>query len=252
MRYLFRKRLVLYVAFSVAVYGMKAQKNEGSLIIKIHPVFNGKALKLTTEPYVNAHQDSLFIDVFKCYLSALKLSPGNGVEFKETKSYHLINADDSISLVFVIKNIPEGNFKTLSFNIGVDSISSVSGALDGDLDPSKGMYWAWNTGYIDAKLMGRSKQCKTRQNSFEYHIGGYSGPNKTLQKVRLDLNIINIEPNKTTHLELKAELAEWFNNPYLLDLSVTNAVLIPGKEALRMAENYADMFQVLKITSPKK
>lgn len=241
---------MLLLALMLAAPVIFAQKKEGTLIIKIHPVFNGAPVNLSTDLYVNAHQDSLFIDVFKCYLTAIKLMAENGTEFAEKKSAHLINAEDSTSLVIRLKQVPEGVYKSLNFAIGVDSLSSVSGALDADLDPAKGMYWAWNTGYIDAKLTGRCKQCKTRKNGFEYHIGGYSGPYKTIQKVKMTTDGLSILSNKTTVIELNVDLAEWFKNPEIIDLSKTNAVLIPGKEALRMAQNYADMFQNLKITTP--
>ena len=246
----FSKILLIFFTLILGFENVFSQEKEGTLIIKIHPVFNGMVLKLSSEPYINEHNDSLYFEAFKCYLSALKLIDVNGNEFQEKKSYHLINAEDTSTLILVLKEVPVRTFKSLTFNIGVDSLSSVSGALDGDLDPSKGMYWAWNTGYIDAKLIGHTKRCKTRKNSFEFHIGGYSGTYKTIQKTELKLNNLSLEANKTKVIELNAELAEWFKNPELIDLSVSNAILIPGKEAFKMAKNYADMFQFLKITNP--
>ena len=61
--------------------------------------------------------------------------------------------------------------KRIYFQIGIDSLTNVSGDLDGDLDPALGMYWAWNSGYINMKLEGKSSSCKSVKKEFQFHIG---------------------------------------------------------------------------------
>ena len=82
------------------------------------------------------------------------------------------------------------NIKSISFCIGIDSLASVSGALSGDLDPSNGMYWAWQSGYINMKIEGTSSSCKTRKNSFNFHIGGYLKPYNAIKKIEIPINKI--------------------------------------------------------------
>ena len=41
------------------------------------------------------------------------------------------------------------NVKSIKFLVGTDSTLNTAGILEADLDPVKGMYWAWNTGYIN-------------------------------------------------------------------------------------------------------
>ena len=62
-------------------------------------------------------------------------------------------------------NIP---FSKLKFQLGIDSLTNVSGAMGGDLDPTKGMYWTWQSGYINMKIEGKSNSCKTRKNQFQF------------------------------------------------------------------------------------
>jgi len=71
--------------------------------------------------------------------------------------------------------------------IGTDSITNVSGALDGDLDPIKGMYWAWNSGCINFKLEG-TRVISGKKTPFEYHIGGYNGPQATAMKKSIKID----------------------------------------------------------------
>ena len=76
-------------------------------------------------------------------------------------------------------------FNTIAFNLGIDSITNVSGAQGGDLDPTKGMYWAWQSGFINIKLQGTSNSCPPPKNEFEFHLGGYQYPFNSLQTIIL-------------------------------------------------------------------
>lgn len=125
--------------------------------------------------------------------------------------------------------------KALTFAIGIDSTASVSGALSGVLDPSKGMYWAWQSGYINMKMEGKSNSCKTRNNRFQFHVGGYLQPYCAWRTVELHPKVSG------TSLPIAVDLAELFSK---IALSETNSIMIPGKRAIEMAEQSTKMFQV--------
>ena len=124
----------------------------------------------------------------------------------------------------------------LTFNIGVDSLANVSGAMSGDLDPIKGMYWAWNTGYINAKIEGKSSSCHTRKNVFEFHIGGHLPPFQTMRKVKL-----LAKDTESTVFTIETDVRQWFSK---IKLNEMNSVLLPNKTAMMMADNYAQMFKI--------
>lgn len=228
-----------------------AQKNSGQLVITIFPTFNEKPLVLSEQNYINGNGDTLSIDLFKFYFSGLHLTDSNNKVFSEKESYHLINAEDSLTFTFSISNIPDGNYNSLEYAIGVDSLKNVSGALSGDLDPIKGMFWTWNTGYIAAKLEGRSLKCKTHNNAFDLHVGGYLNPYNTYRRNKLLLNNLRIVSGKTSYLYLYADVAEWFKNPESIDLSVINHIAMPDRIAIKIAENYKDMIKLKNTVNPK-
>ncbi len=215
---------------------------KGVLVIKIQPVFRGKTLILGDKTYVSEKGDPMTIEEFKCYISALNLTGSKG-SYLIKNSAHLINAEDSATLTYKIDNIPSGHYNGLKFNIGLDSLTNVSGALGGDLDPTLGMYWAWNTGYINAKLTGHSNVCQTLHNKFEFHIGGYMEPYVTVRKASLQLPDIDINDKTPVTLTLQVDVATWFNDIHLFSM---NNIVTPSKEALRIADNYMNMFQVSK------
>ena len=91
-----------------------------------------------------------------------------------------------IKEVALCLEIPEDTeFDAIQFNLGIDSLTNVSGALGGDLDPTKGMYWTWQNGYVNFKLQGTSDLCNNPKNEFEFHLGGYLKP---FNNYEFDLN----------------------------------------------------------------
>ena len=118
--------------------------------------------KWITDSLNSISKDSIQISLFKMYISNVELKNGNKVVFKEKNSFHLIDFSDTSTTSFLLTN-KKVNFTSISFQVGVDSSTTLSGALGGDLDPTKGMYWTWQTGYIHFKLEGINN-FKTKKN----------------------------------------------------------------------------------------
>lgn len=65
--------------------------------------------------------------------------------------YHLVDAEDTASWTVTTTRSAQAYFL-----LGVDSLTNVSGAFGG-ASTIKGMYWAWNSGYINLKLKGAAR-----------------------------------------------------------------------------------------------
>lgn len=130
--------------------------------------------------------DSIKISKCDIYLTNFKFYNHAQLVFEDTHQAHLIDLLDPTPIQFTIPN--NQVYNRVSFNIGVDSSTSVAGILTGDLDPRKGMYWAWQSGYINFKLEGILKT-KVQQ-PFQYHIGGYAGKLNAIQT-----NTFEVYPN---------------------------------------------------------
>ncbi len=215
-------------------------KGYGTLRITIAPQFAGQPLVLADRLYGTPAGDSLYVDLLRFYLTALQLE-GEGSDYREQDSYHLVDAEDSSSQTIVLQHVPAGRYATLRFTVGTDSLTNVSGAMGGDLDPTRGMYWAWNTGYINVKLEGRSNACPTLHHAFEFHIGGYMPPNQTARRLVLPLNKLAIRENKTTSIRVIADLAQFFGP---VQLATTNQVMIPSRIAAQLADYFQRVFTV--------
>jgi hypothetical protein len=216
----------IYIIFLFFLwFSSYSQSNNDSLAVTFHLEFNKLPLELTKQ-YVSASNDSLSIENFRCYISNLKIQ----------YSYHLLDAENPNSFRIPITNKGAKLISRITFSIGIDSVTSNSAALSGDLDPIKGMYWAWQSGYINMKIDGKSPSCQTRKNKFEFHIGGYLQPYYAMRELKFDLD------NKADgNIDIGIDLYRFLSH---LELKQTNSVMIPGKEAMKLADYSTEMFYI--------
>lgn len=194
--------------------------------VSLEPVFNKQPLVLNEQEYETQKGEKVKFSTFRLYLSGLCLLQQGKVVWAEKDSYHLVDAEQPLTQQLQLRVPAELKFDALRLHLGIDSLTNVSGALGGDLDPTKGMYWAWNSGYINLKLEGSSPVCSTRHHAFQYHIGGYLPPYQTLQTVTLPL------PANSARIALQMELAGLLQ---AVDLAAQPNLMIPGKEAKALA-----------------
>jgi hypothetical protein len=162
-----------------------AQKDVVS--IRFVPEVMGEDLVASESYFLDSKTDSVRIDVLKFYLSNVKLMQDDSVVFDAVGRFVLVDISDTSSLSVLLNVEPATFYNKIKFDLGIDSTTNLKGALGGALDPTLGMYWAWHSGYINFKLEGTSKECKSRKNKFQYHIGGYAEPFSALQTIELSL-----------------------------------------------------------------
>jgi len=217
--------LVVLVCFQLTA------QNKDSLSINFKINFDKFPLALHKN-YITSNRDTVAISTFKCYISNLEIVYDDKAVFKEKNSYHLLDLENPKSCVIPLTTNQDKTISKVSFNIGIDSIANTSGAMDGDLDPVKGMYWAWQSGYINMKLEGQSPSCHTRKNEFQFHLGGYLQPYNAMRK-----KFINV--NAKGDVTIAVDVAVFLSS---LSLKETNSVMIPGKIAMDLADIYSKMF----------
>lgn len=190
--------------------------------------------------YVNQFNEPFTVNKFRYYISNIKITYANGNKvYKPKNYYHLVNEEfvETKKLVFPIK-LP--NITTIEFLLGVDSIKNTSGVQTGDLDPAKGMFWTWNTGYIYATLEGQSDSSKSPAHYYTYHVGGYKKGENALKKIKVEVAKNN--NSKATAVTLSANVLKWFKAKTAIKISNESVCHQPCEFALRLADNYATMF----------
>jgi hypothetical protein len=201
----------------------------GQTTISIAPKFQNESLELD---HIYNTGDSLrySISTFRCYVSHVKGITANGHELL-LSDIALVDMEDPSS--FILGRTNE-SLRSISFLVGTDSITNVSGILEGPLDPIRGMYWTWNSGYINFKLEGKVIGKTGSEKTFEYHIGGYLSPHATARTIQFDL-----EPN-SEKFTIQIHLDEWLEQ---IDMEVLPSVMMPGKDAVRLADELVNVFK---------
>jgi len=221
--------LVVFLANSI----LFAQGNH--LKIEINPFFKTKVLEKNSW-YVSNNNDSLQFSKIKFYLTDFKILTKEGKIKQLPNSDFLVSIFNGESRSILLENISYKTGDQLLFNIGVNEKMNTLGVLSGSLDPANGMYWSWQSGYINFKIEGKSPSCSTRKNKFQFHIGGYKKPFAAtrFKSVTIATAINNV-------LIIDFDIATLFDS---IDISNLNQVMIPGKEAVEIADILPNLFSL--------
>lgn len=229
-------------------------EQDHNLVLHFKPVVQYDSVDLQFEqPYVNFFGQTFRVSTFKFYIHGIALinTDSNRVFRISADKHFLVDCKDSASSRVQISVLPF-TYNRIAFIVGVDSARNVSGAQTDALDPANGMFWSWNSGYVMAKLEGTSPASTGPGNRFEYHIGGFSGPDNVIKEVTLLFPIgqaIDLKPGKTTELTIAADVYDWFYNPHDIRLDVVHFIHSPGPLARQVSENYSKMFTVVDIVN---
>ena len=212
---------------------LKAQNKENHILV-FQPGFAGTQLQVGESYYKFGKGDSIQFNTLKFYISNIECVEKNKTIWSENNSYHLVDISDNKSLKVSLIIPSKISFDQLNFNIGIDSITNVSGAMGGDLDPTKGMYWTWQNGYINIKLEGKSNVCNTRNNEFEFHLGGYQYPNYNMRKIEL---IVKDNSNLNVFIDLEKFISS-------IDLTNHHHIMEPSSGAMIVTNDFSKCFFV--------
>jgi hypothetical protein len=116
---------------------------------------------------------------------------------------------------------------------------NVSGIQSGALDPMKGMFWTWNSGYIMAQLEGTSPLANTAGKRFIYHIGGFKYNQQAARYI--DIKLGDVE-NESGEINIQGDVNSWFKGDNNIHIAETPLCETPGKLAMKIADNYSHFF----------
>lgn len=229
------KKICISILFAFSLTFCFAQTKTATICLQ--PVFNTQHLVPGKMYFDTKTRDSIRIDLLSFYVSGVTFLYHDSVVVQMNDFFHLVNMEDTASLRFRCNFEKPVVYDKVRFNIGIDSVTNVSGAFGGDLDPTKGMYWTWQSGYINFKLEGYSPLCNTRNHKFQYHIGGYQSPDASMQTVELAC------PPGSSRLLITLDIAAFLDG---IDLARENEVMSPGEKAVGLSKLLPGIFRIAK------
>jgi hypothetical protein len=224
------------------------ENDSGFLKIVFNNLINHQPIVLYDSTYTNPFGENYIINKFKYYVSNTALYALGKIN-KIKNDHHLINQSIDSSLSFTI-NLPENQYDSIQFLLGVDSAMNTSGAQTGALDPINDMFWTWHSGYVMQKLEGTSPQSKAINNKMEYHIGGFSGENSVLNYLTLSFpkeKILNIRKGKTSTVVINVDVNEFWNAGMAIKIADIPVCTSPGLLAKQIAGNFSKLFEVINV-----
>ncbi len=269
-------RRIFYVLLSVGMIGLTLATctksvpdpvPTGQLALTFDNVVGTQDLTLGTGTYRNGSNESFTPTNFNYYISNLKLIRADGSQYvvPADSSYFLIRESVPASQRVLLNGVPSGDYKAVSFVIGVDSLRSTmdisqrTGVLDpgGDHASASGMYWSWNSGYIFMKLEGTSPSAPvdaTGLHTFRYHIGFFGGRDtrtlNNLQTVSVSFNTdrATVGAGKLSTINLQTDVLKIFDGPTTISIAANPEVMVADYSRY-VAANYAQMIQYRSITT---
>ena len=232
---------------------------KADLSVEFDNIAGSQDLQLNTGKYKTTNGDSITsITKLKYFVSNFSFTKVDGTVYTipQDSSYFLIVEGDSSTYEPSFK-VPEGEYKSVSFVLGVDSVrntldaSKRTGALDVTGEASD-MYWTWNSGYIFYKLEGNSPQVPSMGgmgNSFMYHIGLFGGKTtptiNNIKTISLDLTARGtpkVKSGKDTNIHLMVDVLKMFSGTNTVSIAAHSMVMTDAYSA-SIAANFSGMFR---------
>jgi hypothetical protein len=153
------------------------------------------------------------------------------------KDYQYLDASVDSTNQFSIKKVPDGNYIGICFNIGIDSVHNITGALPNTTD-NLNMEWPvlMGGGYHFMKLEGHFSDTSGLP-GFNMHLGR----NVNLVPVKI-YSPVSFNHNNLTY-RLSMNLNEWFRNPSVYDFNIDGNYSMNNMMAMqKLCLNGTDVF----------
>jgi hypothetical protein len=210
---------------------------KSGLSIEFDNIAGSSDLLLNTGNYTNASGEKFTVSKLRYYVSNFVLTATNGTEYTvpQDSCYFLIDESDP-STHEPLLQVPEGEYKTMRFILGVDSLRSTKAYDKGlpVLDPHYAdgeMFWDLNRGYIFFNMEGSSPAAGSSGN-YQYQIGGYGGFDSAtfnnIKTISLDLTARGVPKVKTgtePNLHLMVDILKMFDGPAKINIAAQPVVM---------------------------
>lgn len=196
------------------------QTSKAQLTIPMKVFWNNEEVKQDGDYSFN--QAGMHLSELKFYLSNVT---ANTVNVERNSNYVLFSLEQENNALVIPSTKQLHN---VCFTLGIDSITNASGVMGETLDPTQGMYWTWQSGYINFKL-----EASYHARKLEYHLGGYSYPYNSSREVCL--NTLSKNPVLIFHLDT------WLHT---MGNPLPPNIMSPGETAMRASDLLIASFEL--------
>ena len=220
--------ILLYV-ISLNVFG------QSFVSLNFIPMWQGKTISGDSVFSIGNIGDSLRVSALRFYVYNIQCESENRIVWSSGDEHFLIDVFEKEGERIPAELFEQSKVDHLSFRIGVDSTLQTTGAHSGALDPMHGMYWAWQSGYINWKLETEIIHAG-QSNAIQWHVGGYRAPYQTQRTVRL--KVMDDADSIQCGVQLDTLLRDW-------RLIAPAEVMSPSDKAMVLSDRFQSCFQIV-------
>ena len=180
--------------------------------------------------YRSSNSDWIQFSSLKWYCSDFQVTFSNHVRWQHPKRHHLLDFSEPETTKIIIPHALDLSVIEISFTIGIDSLTQSAGAIGDDLDPTNGMYWTWQSGYIHTKIEGNTSLSNHPKHEFTLHLGGYRHPLNTVRQVTFPVR------SHLGNIVITADLTSFIRG---CNLNTNHHIMSPSKTASDLATLFA-------------
>lgn len=228
------------------IFGLVSCKDDpidpklSSVKFSLNYMVGSEPLLFDTITYTNAAGHKYGLTHLEYYISNVTFNKSDGSSFL-TNSVHYVNAQKPETNWITIDNVPQGEYSSVTFYIGLDSVLNKTNALPNTLD-NINMAWpdAMGGGYHFMKMEGYFL-AKADQKKYGYamHLG--KNPNLVKAVVLVPISITKDNLTKT----LTMDINEWYANPAVYDFELDgNYSMGLSAAMLKLSKNGNDVFSI--------
>lgn len=198
--------------------------------------------------YTNAAGNKVTFSNLKYLISGVELVKTDNSVISFKNQYGFINCQTGKD-TFSISGVPAGDYKSIRFYIGVDSVTNHGDpnqyAVSHPLNPNVNqMFWGWSGGYVFMLLEGDVVDSLGANKGFSYHIANDEN------YAQINLPAVFTVASTSLTADMTFNVAEVFKNPYIHNFwreSLSTHSSNDGGLSNRIRDNYKDAFSITAI-----
>ncbi len=249
-KYTFLKISILaLILFSVFSCEKESGISTISSTVTLHldQTVNGEQIEIEQIKYLCEAGHTFSVVNLKYYLSEIVLHEKGGNTVSGEK-VHLRDINVPSTEQYLIENVPNGDYTSISFIFGLDETKNVDGGLENTVE-NINMEWPipGDQGYHYMKFEGRYDSLNTGViKSFNIHTGATMG-NQNYFEVTLPFSEMPIRSNSWV-INLSMDLNEWFQNPHTFDFVGMEMVMMNQAAQEILKANGSTVFSITSVT----
>lgn len=231
----------------------------GNLIVEFDNAFGQNDLILNSQPNTSSVNEVLNVSTVKYIVSNIVLTNEDGTTYTypKSESYFIVDEATAASQFVKLGNVPAGNYKAISFGIGVDQEQFNLGAAgQGDFlakAQAADLLWSWSAGYKFVAFEGTfTSSAVISPAPFMVHTGK-TGTNYNYKTITVDLptNAL-VRTTIIPEIHIVADVSKIIDGQNKISLTDNNmggmgAMIMGGANLPLITANLSQMFSVAHV-----